>query len=427
MKVMALQRQTTIADTQTANGQVADETLHFARLLDEKKEAVASASPSAAGGLPQVHVRPVIQRAKSPDGDPAEETTAPPAEGTDVSLLAWLNPPPVSRWPEAGEKQGDLTPAEAREALPAPLPVERAVTPALLPTSDSRPQPTGLLPSAPLTSVMPDRPLAADAGTEEGEPPVNALFSLPSSSTSAPAPAAALRPGAQQPAQPTGNSSADPSVAPVPLSSSPELAALKADPLPAINTLTPVRPALSFREEGKGTPQPDMLLTSFRGAPSASESPADPSPATGQLTQEMGTPAWQQALGQQVACFTRNGIQHAELRLHPKELGSLQISLQLKNEQAELHFVSPSHQVRSAIEAAVPHLRTSLAESGIALGQSSVGAGSSQDGNPSGSAGQSFRPQGIPSQPGDHPTAAEEPADAVIPAVSYRNGINTFA
>lgn len=425
MKVMALQRQTTVADTQTANGQVADETLHFARLLDEKKEAAAS--PSAAGGVPQVHVRPVIQRAKSPDGDPAEETTAPPAEGTDVSLLAWLNPPPVSRSPEVGEKQGDLTPAEAREALPAPLPVESAVPPALQLTSDSRPPPTGLLPSATLASVMPDRPLAADAGTEEGEPPVNALFSLPSSSTSAPAPAAALRPGAQQPAQPTGNSSADPSVAPVPLSSSPELAALKADPLPAINTLTPVRPALSFREEGKGTPQPDMLLTPFRGAPSASESPADPSPATGQLTQEMGTPAWQQALGQQVACFTRNGIQHAELRLHPKELGSLQISLQLKNEQAELHFVSPSHQVRAAIEAAVPHLRTSLAESGIALGQSSVGAGSSQDGNPSGSAGQSFRPQGIPSQPGDRPASAEEPADAVIPAVSYRNGINTFA
>lgn len=423
MKVMALQRQTTMADTQTANGQVADETLHFARLLDEKKEAVASASPSAAGGVPQVHVRPVIQRAKSPDGDTAEETTAPPAEGTDVSLLAWLNPPPVSRSSETGEKQGDLTPAEAREALPAPLPVESAVPPALLPTSDSRPQPTGLLPSAPLTSVMPDRPLASDAGTEEDEPPVNALFSLPSAS----APAAALRPGARQPAQPTGNSSADPSVAPVPLSSSPDIAALKADPLPAINTLTPVRPALSFRGEGEGTPQPDMLLTPFRGAPSASESPADPSPATGQLTQEMGTPAWQQALGQQVACFTRNGIQHAELRLHPKELGSLQISLQLKNEQAELHFVSPSHQVRAAIEAAVPHLRTSLAESGIALGQSSVGAGSSQDGNPSGSAGRSFRPQGIPSQPGDHSASAEDPVDAVIPAVSYRNGINTFA
>ncbi|MEB7539693.1 flagellar hook-length control protein FliK [Pantoea anthophila] len=427
MKVMALQRQTTMADTQTANGQVADETRHFARLLDEKKEAAASASPAAAGERPQVHVRPVIQRAKSSDGDPAEETTAPPAEGTDVSLLTWLNPPPVSRSPEAGEKQGDLTPAEAREALPAPLPVESAVSPARLPTSDSRSQPTGLLPSATLAFVMPDRPLAADAGTEEGEPPVDALFSLPSSSTSASAPAAAVRPGAQQPAQPTGNSSADPSVAPVPLSSSPELAALKADPLPAINTLTPVRPALSFRGEGEGTPQPDTLLTSFRGAPSASESPANPSPATGQLTQEMGTPAWQQALGQQVACFTRNGIQHAELRLHPKELGSLQISLQLKNEQAELHFVSPSHQVRAAIEAAVPHLRTSLAESGIALGQSSVGAGSSQDGNPSGSAGQSFRPQGIPSQPGDRPASAEEPADAVIPAVSYRNGINTFA
>jgi len=55
----------------------------------------------------------------------------------------------------------------------------------------------------------------------------------------------------------------------------------------------------------------------------------------------------------------------------------LQISLKLDNDQAQLHFVSAHQQVRAAVEAAMPHLRTALAESGISLGQSSVGSDSS--------------------------------------------------
>lgn len=72
--------------------------------------------------------------------------------------------------------------------------------------------------------------------------------------------------------------------------------------------------------------------------------------------------------------FNRNGQQNAELRLNPQELGALQISLKIEDKQAQLHFVSAHSQVRAAIEAAMPNLRTALAESGIQLGQSSVGS-----------------------------------------------------
>ncbi len=96
-------------------------------------------------------------------------------------------------------------------------------------------------------------------------------------------------------------------------------------------------------------------------------------PATPQLNAQLGSPEWQQALGQQVLMFHRNGQQSAELRLHPQELGALQITLKLDDNQAQLHIASAHGQVRSAVEAALPHLRHALAESGINLGQSSVG------------------------------------------------------
>ncbi|CNJ92367.1 flagellar hook-length control protein FliK [Yersinia enterocolitica] len=97
-------------------------------------------------------------------------------------------------------------------------------------------------------------------------------------------------------------------------------------------------------------------------------------PASGYLSAQLGSQEWQQSLGQQVIMFSRNGQQNAELHLNPQELGALQISLKIDDNQAQLHFASAHSQVRAAIEAAMPSLRTALAESGIQLGQSSVGS-----------------------------------------------------
>ncbi len=95
-------------------------------------------------------------------------------------------------------------------------------------------------------------------------------------------------------------------------------------------------------------------------------------PSTPLLNAQLGSDEWQQALGQQILMFNRNGQQTAELRLHPQDLGSIQISLKLDNDQAQLNMVSGHTQVRNALEAAIPQLRAALAESGITLGQSNV-------------------------------------------------------
>ncbi|WP_224555688.1 flagellar hook-length control protein FliK [Pectobacterium versatile] len=102
-----------------------------------------------------------------------------------------------------------------------------------------------------------------------------------------------------------------------------------------------------------------------------------PQVTNAQLNAPFGSPQWQDALGQQIIMFSRNGQQTAELRLNPQELGALHISLKIDDNQAQIHLASASSQVRAALEAALPHLRNAMAESGINLGQSSVGSDSS--------------------------------------------------
>lgn len=87
-----------------------------------------------------------------------------------------------------------------------------------------------------------------------------------------------------------------------------------------------------------------------------------------------GSPDWQQQLNQQVIFMHQKGVHSAELRLHPQDLGSLKISLVMKSDQTDMTFISGHSQVRMALEAALPHLKHALAESGISLGESHVGS-----------------------------------------------------
>ena len=62
--------------------------------------------------------------------------------------------------------------------------------------------------------------------------------------------------------------------------------------------------------------------------------------------------------------FLPSGLQQAQLRLHPEELGSLNIHLKIEDNQAVMHFVSPHSHVRAAMESMMPVLRNALQEKG---------------------------------------------------------------
>ncbi|WP_455843839.1 flagellar hook-length control protein FliK [Pantoea agglomerans] len=137
--------------------------------------------------------------------------------------------------------------------------------------------------------------------------------------------------------------------------------------------------ALSKPEERTAAQSSDDPLTPLTSAPLSATSSlvsstasTSTTPSTPMLNAQLGSSEWQQALSQQIVMFSRNGQQNAELRLHPQDLGAIQISLTLDKDQAQLSMVSSHSQVRAALEAALPQLRTALAESGINLGQSNV-------------------------------------------------------
>lgn len=137
-------------------------------------------------------------------------------------------------------------------------------------------------------------------------------------------------------------------------------------------TLTPLTAAANARAEIDSTPSPTSI--GMTAAPlSSPQTHAQPLPtAAPVLSAPLGSHEWQQSLSQHITLFTRQGQQSAELRLHPQDLGQVHISLKLDDNLAQLQMVSPHSHVRAALEAALPMLRTQLAESGIQLGQSNI-------------------------------------------------------
>ncbi|RZI42089.1 hypothetical protein EGT07_15995 [Herbaspirillum sp. HC18] len=93
------------------------------------------------------------------------------------------------------------------------------------------------------------------------------------------------------------------------------------------------------------------------------------------LTPRVGTPAWDQALGQKVVWMVAGEQQSASLTLNPPDLGPLQVVLNVSNSQANATFIAAQPEVRQALEAALPKLRDMLGEAGIQLGQASVNSG----------------------------------------------------
>ncbi|EDH0693893.1 flagellar hook length control protein FliK [Salmonella enterica] len=139
-------------------------------------------------------------------------------------------------------------------------------------------------------------------------------------------------------------------------------------------SLTPLVVAAAATSAKVDVDSPPAPVTHGAAMPTLSSATAQPLPVASApvLSAPLGSHEWQQTFSQQVMLFTRQGQQSAQLRLHPEELGQVHISLKLDDNQAQLQMVSPHSHVRAALEAALPMLRTQLAESGIQLGQSSI-------------------------------------------------------
>ncbi|MDY7537119.1 flagellar hook-length control protein FliK [Undibacterium sp. RTI2.1] len=99
------------------------------------------------------------------------------------------------------------------------------------------------------------------------------------------------------------------------------------------------------------------------------------------LAPRVGSPAWDQAVGQKVVWMVAGGQQTAELTLNPPDLGPLRVVLSVNNDQASATFTSAQPDVRAALEAALPRLREMMSDAGMQLSNFSVNSQSFQQGN----------------------------------------------
>ncbi|QNB00964.1 flagellar hook-length control protein FliK [Massilia sp. Se16.2.3] len=110
--------------------------------------------------------------------------------------------------------------------------------------------------------------------------------------------------------------------------------------------------------------------TALQSAQAAGSVPTD------RLSARVGTPAWDNQVGQKVIWMVGGEEQSATLELNPPDLGPVQVVLNVSNDMASVTFSSQQMEVRQALENSLPRLREMMSESGIALGNATVNAGS---------------------------------------------------
>ena len=97
--------------------------------------------------------------------------------------------------------------------------------------------------------------------------------------------------------------------------------------------------------------------------------------ATDRIAARVGTPAWDNQVGQKIVWMVAGQEQSATLTLNPPDMGPMQVVLSVTNDQATVTFSANQLEVRQALENAMPKLREMMSESGIALGNATVDAG----------------------------------------------------
>jgi flagellar hook-length control protein FliK len=144
------------------------------------------------------------------------------------------------------------------------------------------------------------------------------------------------------------------------------------------------------------TEAPAPALTQLQAQAARLEAAPNPAAVAGaagdRIPARVGTQAWDNQISQRIV-YMIGKEQAATLTLNPPDLGPVQVVLSVSNDQASVSFSSNQLEVRQALENALPRLREMMGESGIALGNASVDAGTpdqrqaQQDGERRNSAG----------------------------------------
>lgn len=144
------------------------------------------------------------------------------------------------------------------------------------------------------------------------------------------------------------------------------------------------------RRGGAGAGETATVALDATSAPAAAaHGAAAPSPARADAPQAQATvqapvheSAFGREVGERVAVFVRAGVQSAELRVTPADLGPVTVRIDLSGTEASVAFTVAHADTREALQDALPRLRELLEANGIQLAEASV----SGQGHPRGDA-----------------------------------------
>ena len=84
-------------------------------------------------------------------------------------------------------------------------------------------------------------------------------------------------------------------------------------------------------------------------------------------------------MGEKLTWMVGNGRQQADLVLNPAQLGRIEVTMVIEGDNVTASFTSPNAVVREALENSMSRLREVLADAGVALGNTHVGADTRQE------------------------------------------------
>lgn len=88
----------------------------------------------------------------------------------------------------------------------------------------------------------------------------------------------------------------------------------------------------------------------------------------------LGSPEWADQFSEQVVWVGQSGSQSAVIKIHPEDLGPLEISVKVVDDLASVTITSHSSHVREMVDQALPRLREMMAENGLNLSNTSIGS-----------------------------------------------------
>jgi flagellar hook-length control protein FliK len=106
-----------------------------------------------------------------------------------------------------------------------------------------------------------------------------------------------------------------------------------------------------------------------------------PAPHVLTMQSSVDSPSFGQELSQQVTWLGGQDVKEARIRLHPEDLGELDVKVSVKQDHVDVAFIAQHPQAVHAVQQTLSQLDSMLAHHGLSLGQAQVGQGNTGQGS----------------------------------------------